>query len=249
MLTARATHALALVLHELAANALKYGALSSDAGRVEVKWAITPEGGFELVWQERRGPPVSPPQRQGFGAMILERVAPREIDGSAEIEFRHEGVRAVLRAGYEALAERPAEADDARARRAESRRQEVSGGDAPADIGGLKILVVEDAGLLALELEAALAEAGAKVVGPAASLDEAFGMLDQAFDVVLLDSDLGGLSAAPVAQALSRRGAPFVVTAGHGEAVAEAFNAAATTVRKPYNVRQVAAALARAGGR
>ena len=249
MLTARATHAVALALHELAANALKFGALSSEAGRVEVRWTITPEGGFELLWQERRGPPVTPPQRQGFGTMILERVAPREIGGSAQVEFRHEGVRAVLRAGVEALAERPQEVDDARGRRGEAKRPEVSGGDAPADIAGLKILVVEDAGLLALELEAALAEAGAEVLGPAAGLDEAFAMLDQDFDVVLLDSDLGGLSAAPLAAALARRGAPFVLTAGQGEGMAEAFRASAATVRKPYNVRQVAVALARASGR
>jgi PAS domain S-box-containing protein len=249
MLTTRATHALALTLHELAANALKYGALSSEAGRVEVRWTILPDGGFELTWQERRGPPVAPPQRQGFGTMILERVAPREIGGSAQVEFRHEGVRVVLRAGLDALAELAAEAGDARSRRSEDRRAEVSGGDAPADIGGLRILVVEDAALLGLELEAALAEAGAEVVGPAVSLDEAFAMLDREFDVVLLDSDLGGLSAAPLAAALTRRGAPFVLTAGHGEGVAEAFQASAATVRKPYNVRQVAVALARAGGR
>jgi PAS domain S-box-containing protein len=249
MLTARATHAMALTLHELAANALNYGALSTEAGRVEVRWTITPDGGFELIWQERRGPPVSPPQRQGFGTMILERVAPREIGGSAVVEFRHEGVRAVLRASLNALAERAPQADDSRSRRGEERRPEVSGGDAPADIVGLKVLVVEDAGLLALELEAALAEAGATVIGPAASLDEAFAMLDRNFDVVLLDSDLGGLSAAPLAAALTRRGEPFVLTAGHGEGVAEAFQASAATVRKPYNVRQVAVALARASGR
>jgi two-component sensor histidine kinase len=249
MLTARATHAIALALHELATNALKYGALTSEAGRVEVRWAVAAEGGFELVWEERRGPVVTPPERQGFGTMILERVAPREIGGAVELEFRQEGVRAVLRANQDSLSVRPPDDADDRGRRSEARRPEVSAGDAAADIGGLKILVVEDAGLLALELEAALAEAGADVLGPAATVDEAIGMLDGDFDVVLLDSDLGGQSAAPIAAALTRRGTPFVLTAGHGEAVAEDLQMAATTVRKPYNVRQVATALARAGGR
>ena len=64
----RAALALAMALHELATNAVKYGALSTDAleGRVELRWS-TVDDGLRLVWSERGGPDVVPPSRRGFG--------------------------------------------------------------------------------------------------------------------------------------------------------------------------------------
>ncbi|HWA63090.1 MAG TPA: HWE histidine kinase domain-containing protein, partial [Caulobacteraceae bacterium] len=104
VLNPRATNALTLALHELATNAVKYGALSTEAGRVDVTWSPLAEGGFELVWQERNGPPVSPPTRRGFGSTLLEKVTGRELGGSATLEFRADGVRATFRADATALA-------------------------------------------------------------------------------------------------------------------------------------------------
>ncbi|HEX7761903.1 MAG TPA: HWE histidine kinase domain-containing protein, partial [Caulobacteraceae bacterium] len=110
VLNPRATNALTLALHELATNAVKYGALSAEAGRVDVSWSPVQDGGFELVWQERGGPPVIVPQRRGFGCTLLERVTGRELGGSAVLEFRPAGVRALLRADASALASAPAAA-------------------------------------------------------------------------------------------------------------------------------------------
>ena len=249
VLRPHATNALALALHELASNAVKFGALSTEAGRVEVRWFAQVSGGFELVWAERRGPLVEPPERQGFGMMLLERVTGRELGGTAEVEFRPEGLHATLRADAGALAE-PAvpEAPTEKGRQNEG-RSEASDDDQHADITGLKVLVVEDALLLALELEAALTEAGAIVLGPAANLEEALAMMDQAFDVVLLDADLNGRSAAPIAAALAERGRPFILATGNNDAAALVAEPPAATVRKPYNVRQIALALAKATGR
>src|SRR5580698_248333 len=68
LLNPRATNALTLALHELATNAVKFGALSADGGRVTVSWTPRPGGGFELHWVERGGPSVNAPSRRGFGA-------------------------------------------------------------------------------------------------------------------------------------------------------------------------------------
>ena len=81
-LTPRAANALALGLHELAANAVKYGALSLETGRVNLRWSRLPDGGFELTWTESGGPTVSPPRRRGFGSTLLEQVPGRELNGS-----------------------------------------------------------------------------------------------------------------------------------------------------------------------
>jgi PAS domain S-box-containing protein len=88
----------AMALHELGTNAVKYGALSDDEGRVTVEWDMVEEGGrnrLQLRWREQGGPQVEPPTRTGFGTRMLER-ALRGQGGSAAIEFRPEGVCCTL---------------------------------------------------------------------------------------------------------------------------------------------------------
>ncbi len=91
VLSGRICFELALVVHELATNAAKYGALSSASGRVDIAW--TPDGdggGLRLVWQERGGPPVAPPEETGLGSRLVRRFPSAQPD--AEIEFRREGL-------------------------------------------------------------------------------------------------------------------------------------------------------------
>jgi PAS domain S-box-containing protein len=100
---------LALALHELATNALKYGALSNALGWVELTWGLHLTAGVEHVtvqWLERGGPPVSPPARRGFGSRLIERATAVEFAGAVELSYAPEGVRWVLDAPYLGLAER-----------------------------------------------------------------------------------------------------------------------------------------------
>ena len=83
--------ALALAMHELATNAVKYGALSTAAGRVDVRWS-TEGGRLRLTWRESGGPPVQPVVTRGFGARLLERGLSAELDGSVALDFRPEGL-------------------------------------------------------------------------------------------------------------------------------------------------------------
>jgi len=250
VLSPRATNALTLALHELATNALKYGALSSDAGRVEVSWRGC-GGGFELSWNERGGPAVTTPARSGFGLTLIEQVTGRELGGSARLEFLPEGVHATFVADASALAACPAAGAAGTARPPAPIRIVESAGDPASsnDVAGMRILIVEDSVLLALELEAGLAEAGAHVVGLAADLEEARRMLALNFDVAVLDANLNGLSVMPVAQALAARGVPFIFATGYGENGPAPAGFDAPVVRKPYNIHQIATALVKALGR
>jgi PAS domain S-box-containing protein len=86
---------LGLALHELAANATRYGALSAPEGRVSITWRrLSPsEGpGVELVWSETGGPTVPPPIRRGFGSLAIERNLARAIDGDVALAFASDGV-------------------------------------------------------------------------------------------------------------------------------------------------------------
>jgi PAS domain S-box-containing protein len=83
--------AIGLALHELGTNAGKYGALSTDSGHVDVTWGI---GGDTLTmkWAERAGPPVSAPQRRGFGSTVMEAMAERSLSGTVELDYAPSGV-------------------------------------------------------------------------------------------------------------------------------------------------------------
>jgi len=94
-LDARAAVALAMALHELATNALKYGALSGPSGEVSLAWRTRRHDGagrLELEWRESGGPPVAPPTRRGFGSRLLAQGLPAELNGVAQLEFAPEGL-------------------------------------------------------------------------------------------------------------------------------------------------------------
>jgi PAS domain S-box-containing protein len=96
----QAAVSLTLALHELATNAAKYGALSNKAGIVKVSWDLSsgdaPE--FRLVWQERGGPEVTPPERTGFGSRLILKGLTGELGGPVGLDFLPEGVVCTIEA-------------------------------------------------------------------------------------------------------------------------------------------------------
>lgn len=98
-LTSKAAMALAIVIHELASNAAKYGALSTPGGQLRVKWGIVGAGEnrtLNLVWEETGGPPVQPPSRRGFGSELIEKTLAHEFDAIVNREFRPAGLRCTI---------------------------------------------------------------------------------------------------------------------------------------------------------
>jgi PAS domain S-box-containing protein len=88
---AAAAQAIGLALHELATNAGKYGALSTDRGSVNICWGTEGET-FRMSWAERDGPQVSPPQRRGFGTVVMQEMAERSVNGTVDLEYAPSGV-------------------------------------------------------------------------------------------------------------------------------------------------------------
>jgi len=97
----QAMQSLGLILHELATNATKYGALSSPAGTIAIDWTGEADG-VRLTWAERGGPPVAPPQRKGFGQVVFERIG-ASLEGNIATEFRPEGFFCTVHIGAENL--------------------------------------------------------------------------------------------------------------------------------------------------
>lgn len=232
----KAALALGLALHELATNAAKHGALSDARGTVRVAWRIA-GGNLVLEWQERGGPSVAPRARRGFGSLVLERSVAYETGGRASLGFDPDGLdyrlemplRQVTEAGA-VLAARAA--PDA----------------AMPGLRGLRVLVVEDSALVAMELDSALRAEGARVVGPVARLEDAEAAIAEELpDAALLDIDLDGVPVFPLADALAARGVTLLFTTGYEPRLVmpERF-AHAPVLAKPYRGEEAMRALKRA---
>jgi PAS domain S-box-containing protein len=97
VITAEAAQAIGLAIHELATNAIKYGALSEPSGRVKVSWMFDGNAGkpgpLVLNWTEQGGPPVSPPSRKGFGHVVIGEMVERALNGKVAVDFSHQGLK------------------------------------------------------------------------------------------------------------------------------------------------------------
>jgi len=92
-LAAQHALAIAMALHELGVNAVKFGALSVGGGRVRISWLRTPDGQVLFVWEETGGPIVEPPARTGFGTRLIQDGLARELGGKVRIDHRPAGLR------------------------------------------------------------------------------------------------------------------------------------------------------------
>jgi two-component sensor histidine kinase len=98
--------AFGMVVHELATNALKYGALSSPSGTVAIGWTIEAQEGEDVLlwyWREANGPTVTPPSQRGFGLSLIERSLSHEMNGEARLRFEPEGLHALLKIPFDSL--------------------------------------------------------------------------------------------------------------------------------------------------
>lgn len=242
-LDSRAYSILALVLHELATNAAKYGALSSTQGRLRVRWELDEMGAMTLSWRETGGPLVRPPNRHGFGTTLIDRSVPFDLGGKSDVRYDPEGLQAhfVIPARFvsrrDHVAPRPAQAVPQSAIRAPE--------------ATVSILIVEDQMLIALDLEQILDEAGFAVAATAGSAREALAWLERnGPDAAILDVNLGDETSEAVADALQARNIPFMFATGYGEAGAIPHRfSAVPTVRKPYAAETIARQLSRVLGR
>jgi PAS domain S-box-containing protein len=86
-----AAQAIGLAIHELATNAGKYGALSVDRGHVNVYWKIDGDT-LTMSWTERGGPPMSPPERRGFGTVVMQEMVEHSVDGDVDLDYAPSGL-------------------------------------------------------------------------------------------------------------------------------------------------------------
>ncbi len=246
-----AVQPLSMVLHELATNAAKYGALSLPGGSLRLVWKLEPGAAgtdLRLRWSERDGPPVlAPPERRGFGSTVVEATVRGQLGGRAEFGWRMEGLDCEIVLPTERVLGQPA----AVAEEAAPGSHSTAGGPDPASVSlrGRRVLLVEDEPLVALESADALAALGCQVVGPAGTLEQALrlaGAEAWRLDAAVLDVNLGGRASFPVADLLAGHGVPVIHVTGYGALPgARADGDGALLLNKPLRDGQLALALRR----
>jgi PAS domain S-box-containing protein len=243
MLDARSAVQLALVVHELATNARKYGALSVAEGRLDIRWSMKVNAGPELrlEWSETAVPGVTAPTTHGFGSTLIQRTLEAN-GGDVSTSYRADGLTCEIRLPLpeaefdrtEAVVTVPPEARNAAPMRASGDRQLL----------GKRILLVEDEPLVGMEIGSDLAAAGCEVVGPAASVKSARQLIGIGhLDAALLDANLAGDPVDEIAAELARRGIPFAFSTGYGRQALPASFRDAAVLTKPYNLDQLLSVL------
>jgi len=207
MLLPATAQAMALALHELATNAAKYGALSSEAGRLRLHWWLGKDA-LELEWTETGGPATAPPTSQGFGLTIVRSSIEAQFRGSVTYDWRHEGLNCRLSIPHAQIV--PAE----EAKTATPAKRAANGG--AGSLAGKRLLMVEDEFLVGLMAKRILEGFGAVVAGPYGRLADALtAAKGERFDGAVLDFNLAGETAEPLADLLLARGVPFTFLTGY----------------------------------
>ena len=240
LLDPQVTVHLALVLHELATNARKYGALSVPDGRLAVHWEVraSDRRSLCLEWEESDGPKVSAPQNRGFGSTLIERTL-SGYGGEATVRYNVAGVTCQI---VLPLAEQ-APPNGLSPREGEGRTRMS---DKRSSLKGKRVVIVEDEPLVSMDMESTLTACGCEVVGTAGTLEKAKTLVERVTcDVALLDVNLAGQSVVEIAAKLTQKNTPFAFVSGYGrDGLPQGFQDM-LVVSKPVNNDQLIAAIER----
>ena len=201
---------MALVIHELATNSAKHGALSLPDATLDIGWSAE-AGGVAISWDESAVVGTKQPSRRGFGLTLVEKAIPYECGGEAKVVFEDDGIKARLWLP----AETTTILDDGAEATFSAIEDSVS--ETPVEIARDEaVLVVEDNVILAMEMDKMLRKMG--FVNVVTAPDQATGRLQhdaRRFDFAILDINLGSETSFDLATALVKGGVPFAFASGY----------------------------------
>jgi two-component sensor histidine kinase/DNA-binding response OmpR family regulator len=224
---------LALVLHELATNAAKYGALAGTSGRVELSWHLRNEN-LVLQWEEVGGPEVAAPVAQGYGTRVISASVERQMNGRASFDWRPAGLTFTMTAP---LSEKTRASEGVVGR---PPAVEKSAGAASTQVDGNRLLLIEDEALVGMMMKDTLNELGFDVIGPYSTVAAATAAIfDEDFNAAILDVNLDGELVYPLADMVAARGVPFVFVTGYSADGIDGRYAHVPVLQKPIERQQL----------
>lgn len=214
LLDARAFSVMALVLHELATNAAKYGALAPAGGKLSVLWELNDIGDCVVSWRETVPGTLTPPTRTGFGSALINRSVPYDLGGKSKITYTPHGIEAEILLPARHATPGPTTSAEAVA----ASERPYSRPYSPEE--PLRVFLVEDQMLIAMDVEYMLEAHGITDIETATSSTTALEKLKNVTpDVGILDINLGSDTSIPVAHEFLRRGIPFMFATGYADGI------------------------------
>lgn len=201
---------IALALHELVTNAAKYGALSTDTGKISLTWRLLP-GVITFDWIESNGPKVTPPKRMGYGTRIFSVGIEQQLGGTVDFQWHEHGLHCQLTIPHDEkkpllAAKRPGDKMSKCVAAPLQRSREAT----------KKVLLVEDEPTVSMMLADLVSEFGHSVDGPYNRLAEAMSAAkNNDVHVGVLDVNVGGEAIYALADILADREIPFVFVTGY----------------------------------
>ena len=203
---------MALMFHELVSNSVKHGALSDAGDKLEISWKEE-AGGLELIWDEYLKRPLAKPTRRGFGMTLIERSVPHECNGTCDIQFAESGLKVKFWLPSDSIRKiegtKNAPKLDEPTRKAMPRKQ----------TNDVKIIVVEDNTVLAVELESLLVSYGYHNVtlfnGVESCQNTCLGEAGELPDIGIFDINLSGTTSFALAEQLSEKGVSLIFASGY----------------------------------
>ena len=221
---------IAVVLHELATNAAKYGALSVLPGKVALDWEWQ-QGHLNLQWDERGGPAVRQPGTHGYGTKVISASIIQQLKGSAKFDWRPSGLRFTMSVainGPAAVHQEPSK----KGQRGDADQDRAS----PAAANARRVLLVEDEAIVGMMMTDFLTKLGFEVVGPFGTVSDAIGAIDrERLQAAVLDVNLRGEMIYGLADELTERGIPLVFVTGYGAETIDARFSNVPVLQKPVD--------------
>lgn len=218
---------MALVIHEMTTNAVKYGALSNAVGKLIISTSLSDDGSFNINWLERGGPPVARSNSVGTGTRLIEEAIPYQLQGTADLRITPTGLQAAITLPASAYSSVLTSGEQAPA------PQETHTGSTTGHF-----LLVEDEYIIASTVKAMLNRLGAREVSVAPNSKRAHELIEKhRFDFAILDVNLRDETSEAIAEALQDKCVPFIFATGYGQAanLSTRFDLVAR-VQKPFAI-------------
>ncbi len=224
---------LALVLHELATNAAKYGALSQAGGRLAVSWRL--EGNeMRLDWIEECGFAIPKQSKPGFGSRVIE-ASIGQLGGHIARKWPPDGLRCTITL--------PGKHFRPLARARPKSNENVKPDTVRNDLRNQRILILDDEPLITMMTSHMVSELGAAVVGPFSAAGEARAALSHKIDAALLDVNTGEQFSYELADELLSRGVPIAFLTGYQASAIEQRFADVPVLTKPVDKKELSVVL------
>jgi PAS domain S-box-containing protein len=226
---------LAVVLHELATNAAKYGALSTTSGTVNLTWDLAGPG-LVMHWDERGGPPVQSAVASGYGTKVITASVEHQLGGLAVFDWRRDGLRFTMSAPLADKAEPWRTGAEGGARGSHNARPQNT------IVSGPRLLLIEDEMLVGMMMHDTLTDLGFDVIGPLSTMSEAARAIEhEDFHAAILDVNLNGEFIYPLADIVASRGLPFVFVTGYSADGIEPRFSRIPVLQKPIEIERLEA--------